>query len=635
MTRGFNYYNRLLKKFEFSEILIISLSLIVLNILMFRTDMNLTMSLFWIILLFLSPFYTAPLVAGEWNSGSDSLLFTLPFSDRKTTLYLFFKGFIPLVKITTPIMAGLVPLILIKSEDFGQFAASWSGILLGTALLTASGLCISLMFKKTASAWFFIIIFQGVIFLFPPLLGSSVSSFFSGYLSLSHITLLLSLVFLFLLFTFLLIRRLRGGPFQPAYMLIAEFLFIALLSIFLPGGMDITFRGYNRVNRVTAKKIRNLDDKLFIRWYHTDNLELLFPQSNRMVYLLDSLKIKGLGGVQVSENGGVKSNEVITMGKSRSWAEQTATRGDQFEPLYSALEIEYRGRTETLPLVYDPVIAEEQMLAALQRLTEGYIPEIGIITGRVDRPLDEYWTILTGSLEEYFTIRDYTGRENLLLENQPDALFVLNGRDIDAWAASRIMDYIREGGSVLAALSPLELNPRQSDLIEYGKINPLIEELNQLGITWGESYILDEKGALYLSSGDNSAPARYPLWFRTSQKGLYDYDSLWSVPLYYTGEVLWKVSSSKKSTTAGMLTNISPVSLARSPAEMMTVYDTALALRVEKGTLTVVSGAESLSNLMVLSQTQNYNGAWIQSLAFFLSGNTELTELRKHTLGVR
>ena len=177
------------------------------------------------------------------------------------------------------------------------------------------------------------------------------------------------------------------------------------------------------------------------------------------------------------------------------------------------------------------------------------------------------------------------------------------------------------------------MNPQLSDVIERPEANPLLIELTQAGVAFGNSYILDYSNPLYLTSGDNSAPDLYPLWFKTEGSRIYEYDALWSVPLFFSGNVLWRTSSSQRSYTSDSLNNISPVSISRLPSEISSVYDTALAITLEKGNLVLISGSESLSDLMVLSNTGGYNGAWIQSLAFFLSNNKSLTELRKKSMG--
>ncbi|MBN2627891.1 MAG: hypothetical protein JXA95_14585, partial [Spirochaetales bacterium] len=218
-----------------------------------------------------------------------------------------------------------------------------------------------------------------------------------------------------------------------------------------------------------------------------------------------------------------------------------------------------------------------------------------------------------------------------ILTEEPDCLFVLGSRDLSDWESSRIFAYIEGGGSALVTLSSYELDPVKTDRVTRAEENGMSRELAKRQIFPGESFIMDPDRALFLTTGTEEPPVLYPLWFSTGKRGFFDYQALWSVPLYYTGKepLLWETDSSPRSYPTGNLIDLTPASLVSQAPVSRLSYTTALALNVGEGQLAVISGEESLSNLMALADKQLGNSAWVQSLAFFLSRNNELMTLRR------
>ena len=591
--------------------------------------------LIWLAVILLTPFFTVPLLAGEAAAGTDLLLLTGPQSDRRLLKNLLGNGSLSLGGLFILPLVIMALLLAAGGEDGGKILFVFPLIAGEILLATALGLAVSALCSRTAVAWFLTYLILLPLNFLSPLLPRWTDPLFEGYLPFA-VLFLFPGTLLFLLeaaHTALAWKREAPGRKGKTFRLIPFLLLLAGFS-FLPGGMDMTFSGQFRLNRVTARAIRSMEDPLYIRWYRTGNYRLYGDGLGGLEAFLFSLRLKGGLSVHYHRER-LSDSEIEERGREYGWTVQTLDNRGEYESFYSVLEIEYRGKIETLPLVYNPLIAEEQLLAALQRLREGKRPTAGIIRGRSDRTGQNSWSVLNGALEEYFTLRDFTGKADILQTERPEALFVLGGRDLSAWEVSRIMDFVREGGSALVTLSPFILDPARTDMIVPDGDEPLLKELSQIGVYGGESFIIDPARGLYLASSQDGPPDFYPLWFNTDRGSLFDYTALWSVPLYYTGEgdPFWRIDSTDSAMLAGPLADISPATLNESPVGGRASYTTCLALPLGKGTLIVLSGDESLSDMMALADRSMGNSAWIQSLAFYLSGNEELLALRRQSMG--
>ncbi|MDC7220969.1 MAG: Gldg family protein [Spirochaetales bacterium] len=618
--------------------LLLSLLILPVHLLaLFSGEGGLVFPLLWLTALLLSPLFTAPLVAGERAGGTDLLLFTGPYTDEELLFRLFRKGassFLSFMLIPS-LTACLI--LLGFSVDGGRILLSLLTMGVGVLIFTGIGLALSAFTSRIVTAWLLSYAVLLPLNFLPFAFPRWTDPLFSGYLPLAvpflaGLVLVLSGGLFLARLAHLREERERKAKTRPILLLLP----LMAAFFFFPGGTDLTFSGQMRLNRVTAKQIRSLEDPVYIRWYRTSNYRSYNSAMDGVEAFLFSLRFKSGSHIRY-ERPRLSDEEIILMGEEKGWTVQSVAQGGNYEPFYSVLEVEYHGLTETLTLLYNPIIGEEQLLAALQRHEAAALPRAGILIGRADRADGEFWSVLQGALAEYFDVVDYTGRADALEAEQPDCLFVLGGTDLSDWEVSRILSYGEEGGSVLLTLSSYILDPVQTDRIEPSPETPLLRDLGRLGIFPGDSFIVDPNRGLYLPSGEETPPDFYPLWFSTGDKSLYDYQALWSVPLHYTGEeeILWQVDSSPTSFLATGLSDITPASLYQTGQGGEASYTTCLALPLGEGILTVLSGEEALSNLMALADEQLSNSAWIQTVAFFLSGNEELLELRQKSLGRR
>ena len=103
----------------------------------------------------------------------------------------------------------------------------------------------------------------------------------------------------------------------------------------------MTFSGQTRLNRVTAREIRQLEAPLYVRWYRTSNYQLYRDGLDSLDAFLFSLRIKG-GRKLHYRREHLTDREIDLMGKERNWTVQTLEDRGAFEAFYSVIEIEYR-----------------------------------------------------------------------------------------------------------------------------------------------------------------------------------------------------------------------------------------------------------------------------------------------------
>jgi len=186
--------------------------------------------------------------------------------------------------------------------------------------------------------------------------------------------------------------------------------------------------------------------------------------------------------------------------------------------VYSAIRLEYLGREEVLPNVYNPDNLEYELTSALRKLIRQDSRRIGVVLGNRGQSLENNWTVLNTYLKG-------AGELVVVDSTQPvdpglDLLLVMGHKDLTEVDAYNVDQFFMGGRPGLLALDGVEVDisaPTLPALPAYPK--PLTMLAESYGVKVEPALILDVYvRTLQFQSQQGVELKRYPFWFQIDPK---------------------------------------------------------------------------------------------------------------------
>lgn len=384
-----------------------------------------------------------------------------------------------------------------------------------------------------------------------------------------------------------------------------------ILVLFIPLRGDFSLQGRTRPGKELRRAFSALEHPLYLYWYQDGD----DPLAAEMDLYLQSLQRKGI--------------KVYRRVESPVLLEQRGfypyTVGEQSH--YSGFVLEYRGIRYTVPLMLDPLLLEERLLAGIGYLQGEERPKIALITGDWEFPAENSSTLMTQALEAYGTPLLL----NSLVELPEDcSLILLQGhRDLTLLDIDILERFMERGGSLLLCLSPFESNPDRSDRLLLRQKSPFMQWLEDQGITLEPHLILHGTAALPLNDG-SPYPAWTPLQSDRTFSGL---NLLWGSPLTIDSslEPEYLFQTTPGAFRGGQLESLAPMDLYREwdggnrHPEVLTA---GLILKEGEGSLAVFGSRWIFSDL-VLQSGSEMNLEVLNGLILNMSGQEEVFSFRQ------
>lgn len=381
------------------------------------------------------------------------------------------------------------------------------------------------------------------------------------------------------------------------------------LFVFFPA--DLSLQGRYRPGKEFRHSLSSLDHPLYLYWYHSGEGAL----TTEMELYLQALQRKGLRVFSRQES-----------------PEELNNRG--FYPYqigeeshYSAFVLEYTGGRYTVPLMLDPLMLEERLIAGLTYLQGVKPPVVGILTGDWNFPAKSTSTLMMQSLQAF--------AEPVLLESLADLpqessiIIVLGHRDLTLLDIDILQRFREKGGSLLFCISPYESDPDKSDRLLLQQRSPFMQWLVDQGITLEPGLILHGGRALPLSDG-----SPYPAWISLQSERVFSgLQLLWGSPLTLDSSVqaAYTFETYPGAITGGQLDSLAPMDLYRewdASIPLQTPLTAAVVLKDSQGSLAVFGSRWIFSDL-VLQSGSELNLEVLNALILDMSGQEQVFSYSK------
>lgn len=182
--------------------------------------------------------------------------------------------------------------------------------------------------------------------------------------------------------------------------------------------------------------------------------------------------------------------------------------------VYSALKLEYLGREEILPNVYNPDNLEYELTSALRKLIRQQDRRLGVVFGTRSQSLENNWTVLNNYLKGMGTVVSVD--PSAPIDLGLDVLLVMGHAELTDKDAFHIDQFIMNGKPVLLALDGVGVDintPMLSATQLYPKPLTLLAE--NYGMKVEPTLVLDVYSRILQFQGMRGLELkRYPYWFQ-------------------------------------------------------------------------------------------------------------------------
>ena len=257
--------------------------------------------------------------------------------------------------------------------------------------------------------------------------------------------------------------------------------------------IDLTENKAFTISRVSRELFRDIPDRVFLTYYVSDKLKSLYAFPFQIEDLLYEYAAYSRGSIKVEVLDPIKAGEqsrAESLGVFPQQIEVIEQDERSFAQVYTGVVIQYLDRYETIPVVSQVETLEYDLTSRIRKIVTEEERSIGILTGDAARQIQKDINTLMASLSVDFDIREIGRGEDIPADI--DVLFVLGGRDLDAFDLFPIDQYIMRGGRVLFAVEGMDLDLMRGIVPRKLENTEILSMLEHYGVEVKQAFVLDK-----------------------------------------------------------------------------------------------------------------------------------------------
>lgn len=496
---------------------------------------------------FIVPALTMSSIAREKQTGTFEYILTKPFSIATFVLAKWLSVTIVITLISLTLIPILIYINSVSVLDQGQIIMQMVGIIATGSVIASLGICISAFYKSEIPAYLLTL----VVAAFMVLSGSEIvrilpfefDTFFNlfgiyshyrsisrGVLDLRDLLYFVSLSLVLLSITSYVIAS-QKYPKSFSNIIKLQLSIVLLVIIFvsityfgrvIPGRIDFTRNNLYTLSAISKDVIKNIDGNVEITLYTSNSLPVQFQEELRSVEDI-------LQDYQSTSNGKLKSTiaytdqseeaetqareiglqEILFSVNSENSAEQTVG--------FFGLGIEYNDQVEVVQLTENITNnIEFAITSKIKKLTDTNKAVIGYVSNNTSRQRITDYRILNQSLEELYTVKNYTLNSDTLDQLQEYDVIVLAAPNLlfEEGIRSALLDYFNSGGAILLLTETIEIP--EDTYVPVASEYSFGDLFQEYGVLAESNVVYDLKNNNQISAQDGIyvIPIDYPLWIK-------------------------------------------------------------------------------------------------------------------------
>lgn len=249
--------------------------------------------------------------------------------------------------------------------------------------------------------------------------------------------------------------------------ILSVLLFIAInyVSRWLSFRIDLTQNKEFTLSKATRDILSNLDDKVMVKAYFSDDLPVdIAKTSEALNDLLSEFKNISQGKVEyefISPNADPKKEEEA-MKEGIQPVMINVREKDQSKQLkaFLGLTIQYKEKKEVVPVVQPGTAMEYAMATGIKKLTVSNKPRIGFIQGHGEASLQEMAQVYQ-SLDILYDVESVYLTDSTDLKKYRTLAWVRPQDSIPAQHVLMVDEYLKKGGNLLVAANSVQADLQQ------------------------------------------------------------------------------------------------------------------------------------------------------------------------------
>ncbi|MCM1320731.1 MAG: GldG family protein [Bacteroides sp.] len=279
--------------------------------------------------------------------------------------------------------------------------------------------------------------------------------------------------------------------------------------------IDMSFGRQYSVSEHTKQIMDNIAGTLRITYYKSNILESVYPQTKMLTDFLQTFAASMPAGkcsfrIVFPDNDEQLKKNLESAGITGQTIRSAENNKVSYSTVYSAVAIEYLGKTEYIPFVLDSANIEYLLSLRLQSLLGKEISVQILASSDIfsaDYPYLEPYLNMSG-IHIIFT--DSSNIDASL------PLVLLKTDTMTEYDISALEQFVMSGGNMLAAVSPYTADIHGSWNISAADNKQLLQLFDFWGISFGRSIVADEKCSKIVMQSENTLNntqyVPYPFW---------------------------------------------------------------------------------------------------------------------------
>jgi gliding-associated putative ABC transporter substrate-binding component GldG len=257
--------------------------------------------------------------------------------------------------------------------------------------------------------------------------------------------------------------------------------------------IDLTENKAFTISRVSRELFRDIPDRVFLTYYASDKLKSLYAFPFQIEDLLYEYAAYSRGSIKVEVLDPMKAGDLSraeSVGVFPQQIEVIEQDERSFAQVYTGIVIQYLDRYETIPVVSQVETLEYDLTSRIRKIVTEEERSIGILTGDASRQIQTDFNTVIASLSADFAVREVARAE--IIPEDIDVLFVLGGRDLDAFDLFPIDQYLMRGGRVLFAIEGMDLDLMRGIVPRKLEHTEILSMLMHYGVEVKQAFVLDK-----------------------------------------------------------------------------------------------------------------------------------------------
>lgn len=283
---------------------------------------------------------------------------------------------------------------------------------------------------------------------------------------------------------------------------------------------DLTEGKKFSLSKPTLDIVKNLKNKLIIKYYYNDSFKRHVTMSKVAQYVNDILKeyqshSKGMIELISEELSAEKDREKLDEleGKGfsfRSLAEATGSGEAKFAQGLSGIILTYEGKESIIPSIFSDMGFEYILDKEIKKLADDKGYSIGLLLAYSNKNLENEYKYVKQILEtEYKEVTVLNSGSNI--PDYLNAILILGAEQLTEYDIFNIDQYLMNGGKIFVASSGINIIFNRYSQIAIPKDSLLLPLLKHYGITINKNLVGDNESFKSIPKS-MFEQARYPIW---------------------------------------------------------------------------------------------------------------------------